>query len=174
MKQYKKSVQLWKVNASPYTDTPVQHAERDDQNILYRAYEETYIDNQDLNDTIEASGVNFDVYKKYKTQLCVDVSTDNDDDEILMYFKPVWPTVMTLEMLRNKDPKKDKIYAKFDDETILCFEYEKGMMGIVANWLSPQNAKKFQPPDGAASGRKVTFDSSLDAPPLPDSDDVDL
>jgi hypothetical protein len=175
IKQYKKSLQQWNVNESSYPDTQVQVPERDDENILCRAYEEQYLDNQDQNDTIEAPGVIFDLYK-YKTQLRVDVSTEDDDDEILRYFKPVWPTVMTLEMLRNKDLKKDKIYAKFDDETILCFEYEKDVIQNVANWLNPQNASRFQPPsDGAALGRRVRFaNSSLDAPPLPDSDDVDL
>jgi hypothetical protein len=175
IKQYKKSVQLWKMNESPYPDTLVQVPERDDENILFRAYEEKYVDKRNPNDTIEAPGVNFDLYN-YKTQLRVDVSAEDDDDEIMRYFKPVWPTVMTMEMLRNKDLKKDKIYAKFDDKTILCFEYEKGVMQSFASLLSPEKAPRYQPPpDGAASGRRIRFaEPSLDAPLLPDSDDVDL
>jgi hypothetical protein len=177
IKQYKKSLKLWNVNKSQYTDIQVQHADRDDNNILQSAYEEQYSDNRDVNATIEAPGVNFDLYN-YKTQLCVEISTDDDDDEILMYFKPVWPTEMTLEILRNKHQvlkKDDKIYAKFDDETILCFAYEEGVIQSFVTSLSPQNASRYQPPSkGAAPGRRVTFASSLHTSPLSDSDDVDL
>jgi hypothetical protein len=177
IKQYKKSMKLWNVNKSQYTDIPVQNADRDDKNILQSAYEEKYVDNQDPNDTIEAPGVNFDLYK-YKTQLCVEISTDDDDDEILMYFKPVWPTDMTLEIMRNqyKFLKKDsKIYATFDDQTILCFAYQEGVVKRIAKSLLSENDSKHEPrPGGAASGRRVAFDPSLKTTPLPDSDDVDL
>jgi hypothetical protein len=177
IKQYKKSLKLWNVNELPYTDTLVQDAERDDKNILYRAYEEKYLDNQDPNDTIEAPGVNFDLYK-YKTQLSVDVSTEDDDDEILMYFKPVWPTDMTLEIMRNHQyqlKKDSKIYATFDDQTILCFAYQEGVVKRIAKSLLSENDSKHEPrPGGAVSGRRITFDPSLKTTPLPDSDNVDL
>ena len=177
IKQYKKSLKLWNVDKSPYTDTPVQDAERDDKNILQSAYEEKYVDTQDPNDTIEAPGVNFDLYK-YKTQLRVEISTDDDDNDIFVYFKPVWPAEMTLEILRNQFQhlnRDSRIYAKFDDETILCFAYEEGVVQTFASSLMRETAPRYQPPsNGAAPRRRVTFDLSLDAPSLPDSDDVDL
>ena len=170
-------MKLWNVNKSQYTDITVQVADRDDKNILQSACEEKYVDNQDPNDTIEAPGVNFDLYN-YKTQLCVEISTDDDDDEILMYFKPVWPTEMTLEIMRNQYQflKKDsKIYATFDDQTILCFAYQEGVVKRIAKSLLSENDSKHEPrPGGAVSGRRITFDPSLKTTPLPDSDNVDL
>lgn len=178
IKQYKKSLTSWRVQKQAFAGSEVQEADRDDNNILRNAWGEQHTDARDQNATIEAPGVNFDLYK-YDTQLRVDTSADDDDDDVFFFFKPVWPVKMTLEILRNQYTflKRDvKIYAIFDDKTILCFEYQESAVKKVANDSVPENWAEHQPPARGAGPRRVTFarDVSLHTPSFSDTNDIYL
>ena len=179
IKQYKKSLKSWRVQKEAFAGSETQEVERDDKNILRNAWEEQYVDSRVQNATIEAPGVNFDSYK-YDTQFHVDISADDDDAEVFIFFKPVWPTEMTLEILRNQYTflkSKDKIYAIFDDQTILCFEYQDSFVENVSRLSNPESWDDSQPPPRGANSpqrRRVTWSHSVQAPPLPDTNDVYL
>lgn len=178
IKQYKKSLKSWRVQKQEFTDSQVQEAERDDKNILRNAWDDQYVDDRNENATLEAPGVNFDLYK-YDTQLRVDTSADDDDDDVFLFFKPVWPVEMTLEILRNQYTflqRNSKIYAIFDDKTILCFEYQESVVERVANNLVPSNWSEHEPPVRGAGSRRVTFarDVSLHTPSFSDTNDIYL
>jgi hypothetical protein len=171
----------WRVQKEPFVGSEAQEVERDDKNILRNALEDQYVNFRRQNDMIEAPGVNFDLYK-YNTQFCVDISADHDDDSVFYFFKPVWPTEMTLEILRNQYKylkSKDKTYAIFDDQTILCFEYQDSFVENVSRLSNPESWLSNQPP--AQGARRITFarvreerSDLVQAPPLPDTNDVYL
>jgi hypothetical protein len=180
IKQYKKSLTQWRVQNQAFAGSEAQEAERDDNNILRQAWGEQYANGRNTNATIEAPGVNFDSYK-YDTQFRVDISADYDDAEVFIFFKPIWPTEMTLEILRNQFiylGRGKKIYAIFDDKTILCFEYHESVLEKVLARVDPTRWPDSQPPE--RNGRKVTFAgsttkvASLNTPPLPDTNDIYL
>lgn len=85
---------------------------------------------------------------------------------------------MTLEILRNQYTylgQGRKIYAIFDDKTILCFEYQDSVVGKVARSFHPLSFPVNNPPK-----KGVTFHGStrnvalLNTPPLPDTNDIYL
>ena len=178
IKQYKKSLKSWRVQKQAFAGSEAQEAQRDDNNILRNAWGEQYADGRDPNAKIEAPGVNFDSYK-YDTQFRVDISADHDDAEDFIFFKPEWPTEMTLEILRNQYTYLSqgvKIYAIFDDKNILCFEYQESVVERVANDSVPSNWLEHQPPVRGAGSRRVTFagDVSLHTPSFSDTNDIYL
>ena len=86
---------------------------------------------------------------------------------------------MTLEILRNQYTflqRNSKIYAIFDDKTILCFEYQESVVEKVANEAVPSNWPEHQPPVRGAGSRRVTFagDVSLHTPSFSDTNDIYL
>ena len=180
MKKYKKSVESWSVKKKKFDGVDEQNPDRDDNNILLIAWNAQYIELDDPNATLKASGVDFGKTYKYRIQLHVDIYDDDDDDEWVLYCKPIWPHKMDLDILRTRHQQvlKDglKIYAIFDEETILCFEYRD--KSIVASFSSPQKQDQHQP-KGPKPNNRVQFAGdtkqvSLDTPPLSDTNDVYL
>ena len=158
MKKYKKSVESWNVKEEKFDDADEQKPDRDDNNILLIARGVQYIDFNDPNATLTAPGVDFGGKQyKYRTQLLVEIYNDEDDDESILYCKPIWPDKMTLDILRTRHQQilrdRVKIYAIFDEETILCFEYRD--TSVLSSFLSPEKNDRHGP-----SGKKMQEDKS--------------
>ena len=182
MKKYKKSVESWRVKKEKFDGVDEQKLDRDDNNILLIAEDTHHIDFNDPNATLKASGMDFGgkTYK-YKTQLRGEIYSDDDDDEWVLYCKPIWPHKMDLDILRTRHQQvlkdRHKIYAIFDKETILRFEYRD--TSLLASILSPEKQDQHQPKGSKTSPRRVQFAGvptqvSLDTPPLSDTNDVYL
>jgi len=142
MKKYKKSVEIWNVKKEKFEGVDEQTPDRDDNSKLLTAQDVLYIDYRDPQATLRAPGVDFGGKQyKYRTQLPVEIYNDEDDDEHIIYCKPIWPDKMTLDILRTRHQQflRDgvKIYAIFDEETILCFEYRD--TSVLSSFFSPEN-----------------------------------
>ncbi len=182
MKKYKKSVELWNVKKEKFEGVDEQTPDRDDNSILLIALGVQYIDFTNPDATLRAPGVDFGgkTYK-YKTQLRVEIYNDEDDDEYNLYCKPTWPDKMTLEILRTQHQKnlRDgvKIYAIFDKETILCFEYRD--TSLISSIFSPKHDVGYGPSrrkshEAKSQGDKspaAKEDSSV-APPDPEKEEL--
>jgi len=167
IKNYRESLGVWYIRPLKYNRIKVVDADRDDNNILRQAFATQFATE---NEIYTASGVNLLLYN---CQLRIDVTTDNDDDEVFVFCKPKWPTDMTMELPIGQHSYLVggyKIYARFDDETILCFECEE-KSSLFSSKIDPRAL----PSPKREDERRVKWDiPSLHASSLSDTNDIYL
>ena len=140
IKEYKKSLKLWSMNTVQFPEGVVTDATREQRDTFSQVYGEFDINLNEHKIRIMDVDVKVDTYDiQIKTKI------GDADDSPTVYFKPKWSSVLTFENDKTKYvfPDGSKIYAKFDENTILYFKLNSDqLLGIVSRfflyWVVPE------------------------------------
>ena len=118
--EYKKSLKSWSVNARQFPEGVVTDATREQKNTFTDAFDAYDFDVNEIR--------SMDVDLKVDTyDIQIRTQIGDDTDALTVYFKPEWPSEFTFQYDNNEYifPVRSKIYARFDDNTILYFESQE-------------------------------------------------